>query len=122
MAVAPFAVCVVALARKAATREGAEALYDGLRRAGVAVLFDDRPKVSAGVKLAEADLRGVPLRVVVSDRGLKQGTCELAWRASGTRWTEPIGQAVDAIQQALAAAQEEATAASSARNSEMTES
>ena len=102
-AIAPFQVCIVSLARKAPTREAAEALYKALLAAGVEVLFDDRPKLSAGVKFAEADLRGMPLRVVVSDRGLKGGTVELAWRAGDSeRWTVPADEAVAQIQQALA--------------------
>lgn len=105
LAVAPFQVSLLALARKPATKQAAEDLYDALRRAGVEVLFDDRPKVSAGVKFAEADLRGMPLRAVVSDRGVKAGTCELAWRSGGEKWTVPLDEAAAHIQAALAEAQ-----------------
>ncbi|MFT4974298.1 MAG: prolyl-tRNA synthetase [Myxococcota bacterium] len=101
-AVAPMSVCLVALARKAEARAAAEELYVALRAAGVSVLFDDRPKISAGVKFAEADLRGLPLRAVISDRGVKSGTCELAWRRDGVRWSVPIEEAVEQIQAALA--------------------
>ena len=73
------------------------ALYEALQSRGVAVLLDDRKKVSPGVKFAEADLRGMPLRVVVSDRGVKDGSVELKRRTGGDPWTVPLDEAVDAI-------------------------
>ncbi|NNM97801.1 MAG: hypothetical protein HKL89_09395, partial [Candidatus Dormibacteraeota bacterium] len=57
----------------------AEAAYQGLERAGLEVLYDDRD-VSPGVKFADADLRGLPLRLTVSPRSLKQGGVELKRR------------------------------------------
>ncbi|MCA9570669.1 MAG: proline--tRNA ligase, partial [Myxococcales bacterium] len=101
IAVAPFPVALVAMARKPGTQERADALYAELRSAGVEVLYDDRPKLSPGVKLAEADLRGMPLRVVVSDRGLAEGHVELKRRAGGEPWSVPLDAAVDAIRAEL---------------------
>jgi len=95
--VAPFDVTLVALARKPAALEQAGAIYDALRAQGIEVLLDDRKKVSPGVKFAEADLRGMPLRVVVSDRGLKDGTVELKRRTGGEPWTVPLEEAVEAV-------------------------
>jgi len=95
--VAPFDLTLVALARKAEAKEQAMALYEALQSRGVAVLLDDRKKVSPGVKFAEADLRGMPLRVVVSDRGVKDGSVELKRRTGGDPWTVPLDEAVDAI-------------------------
>jgi len=75
-AVAPFEVHVVTLPMTDATvREAAEALVATLEHDGVQVLFDDREE-SAGVKFADADLIGIPLRVTVSKRGLAAGTIE----------------------------------------------
>jgi prolyl-tRNA synthetase len=54
-------------------------LYDELRKAGVDVLFDDRLE-SPGVKFKDADLIGLPLRLTVSERALKQGGVELKRR------------------------------------------
>ena len=54
-------------------------LYDELSARGVEVLWDDR-SVSAGVMFSDADLFGVPVRVVVSPKGLKNGTIEVATR------------------------------------------
>ena len=79
-AVAPFEVHLVALPMKDDhVRETAEALYAMLRFEGVDILFDDREE-SAGVKFADADLIGIPLRVTVSKRGLGAGTIELKLR------------------------------------------
>jgi prolyl-tRNA synthetase len=114
ISVAPFEVYLVSLARKADAVQVAEALYTELCEAGVEVLFDDRKKLSAGFKFAEADLRGMPLRVVVSDRGLKGGTVELqrrlaTWVHDGPEHTErpdavhvPVDEAVEAIRSELA--------------------
>lgn len=79
-AVAPFHVHVVGLPMSDANvKQTAEALVASLERDGVDVLFDDRDE-SAGVKLADADLIGIPLRVAVSKRGLAAGTIEVKLR------------------------------------------
>ena len=54
-----------------------------LEAAGISVLFDDRPKVSPGVKFRDAELLGVPTVLVVG-RGLADGLLELKDRRSGT--------------------------------------
>ncbi|HEX4745067.1 MAG TPA: His/Gly/Thr/Pro-type tRNA ligase C-terminal domain-containing protein, partial [Candidatus Limnocylindria bacterium] len=80
-AVAPFEVHVVALPMSdAAVRETAESLVATLEHEGVQVLFDDREE-SAGVKFADADLIGIPVRVTVSKRGLAAGTIEWKLRS-----------------------------------------
>jgi prolyl-tRNA synthetase len=57
----------------------AQELHDRLTAAGIDVLLDDRD-CRAGVKFKDADLIGVPLRVVIGDRGLKEGKLEVKWR------------------------------------------
>ncbi|HEX4743048.1 MAG TPA: proline--tRNA ligase [Candidatus Limnocylindria bacterium] len=80
-AVAPYEVHVVALPMSDATvRETAESLVATLEHEGVQVLFDDREE-SAGVKFADADLIGIPVRVTVSKRGLAAGTIEWKLRS-----------------------------------------
>lgn len=101
IAIAPFEVNLVALFRKAPLLEKAEAFYQELKKEGVEVLFDDRPKVSPGFKFAESDLRGIPLRVVFSDRGFTAGTVELKRRSGGDAWTVPLDEAIDAIKAEL---------------------
>ena len=59
--------------------ETSRKIYDELMKRGVEVLWDDRP-VSAGVMFSDADLFGVPVRVVVSPKGLKNGTIEISAR------------------------------------------
>ena len=63
-------------------REKAFALYDALIKKGVNVLLDDRENVSNGVKFADADLMGMPIRVVVSPRGLQNDEIEVTDRAT----------------------------------------
>ena len=54
-------------------------MHDQLTAAGIDVLLDDRD-CRAGVKFKDADLIGVPLRVVIGERGLKEGKLEVKWR------------------------------------------
>ena len=54
-------------------------LYEEMQRAGIEVIYDDRA-VSAGVMFSDADLLGVPYRIIVSPRNLKEGCCELVSR------------------------------------------
>jgi prolyl-tRNA synthetase len=78
--VAPAQVQLVPLGKDAAILEQAASLHDTLCRAGIAVLWDDRD-ASAGVKLADADLIGLPWRVVVSARTMASGNVELKPRS-----------------------------------------
>ena len=82
--VAPFDVHVIATGRDAAVYEAAEALVTELEAAGKDVLYDDRPKVSPGVKFGDAELLGVP-QIVIVGRGVAEGNAELWDRRSGER-------------------------------------
>jgi prolyl-tRNA synthetase len=80
VSLAPFEALVVPLnAADAETMKMAESLHDQLAAAGVEVLLDDRDQ-RAGVKFKDADLIGIPLRVVLGPRGLKEGKLEIKWR------------------------------------------
>ncbi|MEX2160407.1 MAG: proline--tRNA ligase [Anaerolineales bacterium] len=79
--IAPYDVHLVALR---AGYEQAEALYGQLRQAGLEVLFDDRDE-SPGVKFNDADLIGLPIRLTVSERSLKEGGVEFKLRRSPDR-------------------------------------
>ncbi len=79
-AVAPFRVHLVSLA---GSDEKAAALHDKLIEAGIDVLWDDRAE-SAGVKFADADLIGIPVRLVVSERNKGQ----IEWKLRGTKAAE----------------------------------
>jgi len=76
--VAPFKVHLLAL--KGAEAE-AEKIYQSLLKDGIEVLYDDRP-LSAGAKFADADLIGIPYRVLVSEKTLKEQSVEIKKRSS----------------------------------------
>jgi prolyl-tRNA synthetase len=100
ISVAPYAVSLVSLATTDRTRAAAESLYEKLKAAGVEVLYDDR-SLSPGIKFSESDLLGMPLRVVVSERSMKQGQAELKPRTGGDATMVPIEGAVEAVQRAI---------------------
>jgi len=92
-AVAPFDVQVVATGRDAAAFELAEKLSADLDAVGLDVLYDDRPKVSPGVKFGDAELVGVP-QIVIAGRGAAEGEVELWDRRSGERTLVSAAEAV----------------------------
>jgi prolyl-tRNA synthetase len=83
-AIAPFEVviCPMGMEKSDAVKAAAEGLYADLKKAGVDVLFDDRGE-RPGVMFAEWELIGVPIRVTVGDRGLKEGKFEVQTRRTG---------------------------------------
>ncbi|RLC35476.1 proline--tRNA ligase [Candidatus Shapirobacteria bacterium] len=68
----------------------AEQVYQDLQKADIEVLFDDRPDVSAGSKFADADLIGIPVRLLISQRSLDKGGLELKYRHSSESELIPI--------------------------------
>ncbi len=82
--VAPADVHLVVTGKQAELFEAAQKIADELHAAGVEVIYDDRPKVSAGVKFSDAELIGVPTIVVIG-RGLADGVVEVKDRATGER-------------------------------------
>src|SRR5215212_8814462 len=91
-AVAPADVHLVATGKDAAVFEFAETLAAELVAAGLTVLYDDRPKVSPGVKFKDAELLGMPTIVTVG-RGLAEGVIEVRDRATGERTEVPVAEA-----------------------------
>lgn len=79
-AIAPFDIHIVCL--QDSVMDGAQKLYDHYRARGYEVLLDDRNK-SAGEKFADADLLGIPTRVVVSERGIEKRMYEVTKRITG---------------------------------------
>jgi prolyl-tRNA synthetase, family II len=94
--IAPFDVHVIATGKDAAVFDAAETVVAGLEDAGLDVLFDDRPKVSPGVKFADAELIGVP-KIVIAGRGVADGVMELWDRRTGDRTQVPIAEVVSAL-------------------------
>ncbi|WP_207206980.1 proline--tRNA ligase [Agromyces binzhouensis] len=87
--VAPFDVHVLATGKDQAAFEAAERIVAELEAGGLDVLFDDRPKLSPGVKFADAELIGVP-KIVIAGRGVADGVVEIWDRATGERTSVPI--------------------------------
>ena len=95
---APFQIVLVALnwAKSERVRDASELLYRDLMRAGIEVLLDDRD-ARPGVKFADAELVGIPHRVVVSERGLESGRLEYRHRRATSNEEIPIEQAVEML-------------------------
>jgi prolyl-tRNA synthetase len=89
MTLAPYHVLLVPLRVDGEEMAAAEKLYHELQAAGVEVLLDDRD-ARAGVKFNDADLIGVPLRVTLGGRGLKEGMLEVRDRAGGETVKVPV--------------------------------
>jgi prolyl-tRNA synthetase len=94
--VAPYDVHVIATGKDEAVFEVAEKFAADVEAAGQDVLFDDRPKVSPGVKFADAEVIGVPTIVIVG-RGAAEGQVELWDRVSGEKTPMPIAEALAAV-------------------------
>ena len=102
---APYQVHLVGLNLADAQVAGAaQRLYDELWKAQVETLYDDRPDQTAGVKLNDADLLGLPLRLVVSPRNLRNGVVELKGRREAEPSLVPMAEVIDGVRRHLAAA------------------
>jgi prolyl-tRNA synthetase len=99
--VAPYQVIITPIGKDEAPLAKATELYDSLRAQGVDVLLDDRSE-RPGVKFKDADLLGIPVRITVGSRGLKQGTVELKKRTDSESQDVPAEGAAAAARAALA--------------------
>jgi len=91
--VAPFDIHLIATGKDDAAYELAETVAAELDAAGFDVLYDDRPKVSPGVKFGDAELLGVPT-IVIAGRGAGEGILELWDRRSGERTEVPAADLI----------------------------
>jgi prolyl-tRNA synthetase len=104
LAIAPYQVVLVPLqVNNAAVTKAVQTIEEALEAAGVDVLTDDRD-LRPGVKFKDVDLIGIPLRVVIGERGLKDGSIELKWRHEATPRNLPLKEAADGVLAELAAA------------------
>lgn len=101
--IAPAAVHVVATGKDAVAFEGAEKLVAELEAKGLEVIYDDRKKVSPGVKFKDAELIGVPLVAVVGRDYVNDGTIELRDRNGENKVAVPAAEAADALAERFAA-------------------
>jgi prolyl-tRNA synthetase len=102
--IAPFevAICPIGFDRSPEVQAAAQQLHDELAAAGVDVVLDDRGE-RPGAMFADWELIGVPLRVVVSDRGLKAGTLEMQARRDAEASPLPLADAAAQVRARLAA-------------------
>ena len=104
LSLAPYQVSLIPLqVNKAEVMDLTRELEQELEAAGVDVLTDDRDQ-RPGVKFKDVDLIGVPLRVVIGERGLKDGSIEVKWRHEAAARNLPLATAVEAILAELAGA------------------
>jgi len=96
--VAPFHIHLLSLdAANPDVASAAERAERDLEAAGFEVLHDDREGLSPGVKFKDADLLGMPIRIVVGARGLKDGTAEIRDRRTKQMQRVPFDQLVEAV-------------------------
>ena len=81
-------------------RAYADKLYEDLQNAGIEVIYDDR-SIRAGVMFADADLLGIPLRIIVSPKNMKQGVVEVASRDKTLKTQIPLENVMEEIKQYL---------------------
>jgi prolyl-tRNA synthetase len=112
---APYQAVVVPLqVNNKDVMAAAEAIERRLADAGVDVLLDDRDQ-RPGFKFKDIDLIGIPLRIVVGERGLKDGTVEMKWRHESEAKNVPMQAAGEAALDELRAASEKLEAECEAR-------
>jgi len=98
--VAPFHLCLLCLnISDESIRKTAEELYTEAQAKGIEVLYDDREE-SPGFKFADADLVGIPYRIIVG-RKVREGRVEIQSRLTGDRWDVPIREAVGRVARLL---------------------
>jgi|SRR5579862_1492123 len=98
--IAPYKVYLASLGDEAEVKAAADEAYEQLQAAGLSTLYDDRDE-RPGQKFADADLMGLPYRVVVSQNSLQAGGLELKKRTQTDTRTVPQDQLVQALKNSL---------------------
>ena len=101
VAIAPFSVVVTPIKYDGEVRAAADRLYAELTAAGIDTLLDDRD-ARPGSKFADADLIGIPVRLTVGDRGLKDGQVELKRRSAAEPEMVPVAEVTGRVRSLLA--------------------
>jgi prolyl-tRNA synthetase len=94
--VSPFDVHVIATGKDDEVFVAAEGIVEQLEKARYDVLYDDRPKVSPGVKFGDAELIGVP-KIVIVGKGLADGVVEVWNRRTGERTSVPVAEVLTSL-------------------------
>jgi prolyl-tRNA synthetase len=99
---APFSVviCAIGYDKSDAVKQAVNQLHDDLQAASVDVLLDDRGE-RPGVMFAEADLMGIPHRIVIGERGLNEGMVEYKGRVASEAQAVPLAGLVEFVQKAI---------------------
>ena len=98
----PFDVHLIGLnMKKESVVEASEKINSELTESGIEILFDDRLNLQAGFKFSDADLLGLPIQIIVGERGLKENQVELKVRASGERINVKLDELVDKVKELL---------------------
>ncbi len=100
-AVAPYSVVITPIKYDGEIKSAADKLHDELNAAGIDTLLDDRD-ARPGSKFADADLIGIPVRLTIGDRGLKEGKIELKRRKAAEPTMVPTEGVIAAVKAALA--------------------
>lgn len=102
MSIAPWQVHLCCMrADNQEAHDCADKLYAQMQQNGIEVVYDDRT-VSAGVMFSDADLIGVPLRVIASPRNLKEGVCEIVSRDKSIQMKVEIDKVIDTVKELIA--------------------
>ena len=105
MAIAPWQVHICALRSDALeVKQVAEKLYQDLKHQQIEVIYDDR-HVSAGAMFSDADLLGVPIRIIVSPRNLKKQILEIKMRDGSLHQEVPLDKVLEFIEKSVKEAQ-----------------
>ncbi|MES2790290.1 MAG: proline--tRNA ligase [Planctomycetota bacterium] len=97
LAVAPYEVLLIPLnVNEAEVNDLSNKFYGELQDAGIDVLVDDRD-ARPGFKFKDADLIGIPLRVIIGGKGLKDGVVEVKWRTEAEAIKVPVAEAVQTV-------------------------
>ena len=101
---APYQIYLVPLEKSGGdtgdVTETAQRVYKGLQASGFDILYDDREK-SAGEKFGDADILGIPLRLVISEKTLKEDSVEVKERRTGKITMAPLSEVVNIVRRFL---------------------
>ena len=101
LSIAPHEVLVIPLnIADEEVMQVSERYYDELTASGIDVLMDDR-KARPGFKFKDADLIGIPLRIVIGGKGLKEGQVEIKWRTDDAPTMVAVSEGVAAVQEMI---------------------
>jgi prolyl-tRNA synthetase len=99
---APFDIHLLGLnMKKEIVINESENIYKTLSEKGFKVLFDDRRTVQAGFKFSDADLIGLPVQIIVGERGLKENQVELKIRSTGKRMDVKLDELLSKVEELL---------------------